>query len=428
MMGAQSISVGEDKVARSDAGSAVSSAAAQGIRIALLTGGDDRSYALGLASSLVAQRVVVDFIGSDKVDGPELHDTPWVNFLNLRGDQRENVSLTKKVVRLLAYYLRLLKYAAVAKPRVFHILWNNKFEWFDRTLLLLYYRLQRRRIVFTAHNVNAARRDGCDSTFNRLTLWIQYRLVSHIFVHTQKMSDELLREFGVPDSKVSVIPFGINDTTPLSNLTAGEARKSLGLEPTHKVALFFGQIAPYKGLEYLVTALPELTSRDPDFRLIIAGKVKKGSEHYWDRINRDLSQASVRDRVVLRIEHVPDEQVEVFFKAADVLVIPYVHIFQSGVPFLAYSFGLPVVATDVGSLREDIIEGQTGYVCPPCNPVALAGAISQYFESEMCRKRESRRMAVRKVAKERHSWTEVARISRRVYSEVLGCCRPDDLA
>ena len=140
-------------------------------------------------------------------------------------DEREIVSLTKKVVRLLAYYLRLLKYAAVAKPRVFHILWNNKIEWFDRTLLLLYYRLQRRRIVFTAHNVNAARRDGCDSTFNRLTLWIQYRLVSHIFVHTQTMSDELLREFGVPDSKVSVIPFGINETTTLSNITAGEARK-----------------------------------------------------------------------------------------------------------------------------------------------------------------------------------------------------------
>ena len=93
-------------------------------------------------------------------------------------------ALSGKAVRLSTYYLRLLKYAVVAKPRIFHILWNNKFELFDRTLLMLYYRLLGRRVVLTAHNVNAAKRDGRDSLLNRLTLWVQYRLSDHIFVHT----------------------------------------------------------------------------------------------------------------------------------------------------------------------------------------------------------------------------------------------------
>ena len=98
------------------------------------------------------------------------------------------------------YYAKLIRYAATAKPRIFHILWNNKFEFFDRTLLMLYYRLLGKRIVLTLHNVNAGRRDSKDTRLNRLTLRIQYRLADHIFVHTEKMKLELIEEFGVARS------------------------------------------------------------------------------------------------------------------------------------------------------------------------------------------------------------------------------------
>ena len=74
------------------------------------------------------------------------------------------------------YYVRLVRYAATAKPKLFHILWNNKFELFDRTVLMLYYKLLGKSIVFTAHNVNAGKRDSNDSWLNRLSLKIQYQL------------------------------------------------------------------------------------------------------------------------------------------------------------------------------------------------------------------------------------------------------------
>src|SRR5438034_502215 len=154
--------------------------------VALLTGGDDKNYAIGLTLGLVSLGIGVDYIGSDRVDGPELHHAPGINFLNLRGDQREDVSLQKKALRILIYYVRLLRYAATARPRIFHILWNNKFELFDRTLLMVYYKLLGKKILFTAHNVNAGKRDGNDTWLNRLSLRIQYRFVDHIFVHTKK--------------------------------------------------------------------------------------------------------------------------------------------------------------------------------------------------------------------------------------------------
>ena len=388
-------------------------------RVALLTGGDDRSYALGLTLALIDRRVHVEFIGSDRLDAPQLHDNPMVLFLNLRGDQREDASLWRKVLRLSKYYLRLMKYAVVAEPRVFHILWNNKFELFDRTVLMAYYRLLGRKVALTAHNVNAARRDAKDGALNRLSLRIQYGLSHHIFVHTDRMKSELQAEFGVPQACVSVIPFGINDTIPTTDMTVFEARQRLGVGAEEKALLFFGQIAPYKGLDYLVDALAELIGNDDRYRLIIAGKVKRGSEEYWRAIERKLTPGNMRERVIMRIEHIPDDEVEQYFKAADVLVIPYTHIYQSGVPFLSYSFGLPVIATDVGSLREDIIEGRTGLICRPRDSADLARSIQRYFSHAMWRELGANRSDIRKFANERHSWATVASITEAIYRRLL---------
>src|SRR4051794_9639099 len=110
-------------------------------QVAVLTGGWDRPYALGLASSLIAQGVKFDFIGSNEVDGRELHQSALVRFLNLRGDQDTGAPFARKIWRVMVYYARLLGYAAVSQPSVFHILWNNKFEQIDRTFILLYYRV-----------------------------------------------------------------------------------------------------------------------------------------------------------------------------------------------------------------------------------------------------------------------------------------------
>ena len=389
------------------------------LHVALLTGGSDKPYALGMATALSSAKVAIDFIGSDELDVAELHKLPQLRFLNLRGDQSREASFPRKMTRVARYYGRLIGYAMTARPRIFHLLWNNKFEFVDRTLLMAYYRLLRRRIVLTAHNVNIRKRDNCDSWFNRLSLRTQYYLADHIFVHTERMKSELMADFGVPDHKISVIPFGINNTVPNSSMTAVDAKRMLAVRGSDKVMLCFGQIAPYKGIEYLIDAFSELAKRAESYRLIIAGKVKPGKTEYWNEIRRKIATSGIQDRIVTRIEHIPDEEVELYFKGADVLIVPYVQIFQSGVPFLAYSFGLPVIATDVGSLREDIIEGRTGFVCQPGNPSDLAETIDRYFKSELFRDLENRRLEIKEYANERYSWNKVAAITTAVYSNLL---------
>jgi glycosyltransferase involved in cell wall biosynthesis len=400
-------------------GVAAATETAEPVQVALLTGGHDKHYAVPLATALAQRGLRVDFIASDVLACPEVTEDHNIRFLNLRGDQRPDAPLGRKVKRLLKYYARLIAYVARAKPRVLHILWNNKFEWFDRTVLMLYYRLLGKRVVMTAHNVNAAKRDKHDNWRNRLSLWIQYRLCDGVFVHTERMKQELISEFDVRPAKVSVIPYGINNMIPTTAMTNQQARQKLGIRSDEKTLLFFGMIAPYKGVEYLVEAMTLLAKQGTRVRVIIAGNVKDGSWSYWQNIENAIDAAGLRDTTVLRIAFIPDEDLEVYYKAADVVVLPYVEIFQSGIPFMAFSFGLPVIATDVGALREDVIDGRTGFITPPKDAAALARTIDAYFASDLFRNLETNRCDIRAFAAEHHSWTTVAEITSAVYSRAL---------
>jgi glycosyltransferase involved in cell wall biosynthesis len=226
--------------------------------------------------------------------------------------------------------------------------------------------------------------------------------------------------FGVPKTSVSVIRMPINDAVPSTALTSEDARQRLGIRPGEKAILFFGNIAAYKGLEYLIAAFERIVADDGDYRLIVAGRAKKATDPYVVDILEQLNRKIVRERTVLRMEFIPDEDLELYLKAADVTVLPYTRIFQSGVLFLAYRFGLPVIASDVGLLREDVVEGETGFICKPEDPLDLAKTIERYFASSLYRDLASRRGQIRKYIQERHSWDAVCETTRSVYAQVLG--------
>ncbi len=390
------------------------------ITAGLLTGCQDRPYAFGLAMALVAKGVTLDVIGGDEVDSPEFHTTGKLKFLNMGGAQDQKASMTKKLLRLMNYYTQLIRYAAFSQAKILHILWNNKFEYFDRTALMLYYKLVGKKVVLTAHNVNQARRDAHDSWMNRITLRMQYWLCNGIFVHTQKMKDELLADFDVADRAVTVIRHPINNAFPDTALTPSEAKRQLGIQEQEKTILFFGRIRPYKGLEYLLEAFEQIETDAKNYRLIIAGEPKKGSEEYLEVIQQIIGRERNAGRIISRIKFIPDEEMELYFKAGDVLVLPYKEIFQSGVLFLAYSYGLPVIATDVGSFREEIVEGQTGYLCKPGDSADMAETIEKFFESDLYKGLKVHRREIREYAQTHHSWDAVAGLTRNIYADLLG--------
>ena len=390
------------------------------MKVSLLTGGDaSPHYVLALLSGLASAGVEVDCIGGNSIKDADVLTNKNVCFYNLRGDQNPDAPFTEKVFRILRYYLRLIKYAFVTESEIFHIQWLNRFVHFDRTFLNIYYKCLGKKLVFTAHNINAAQRDKNDNFINRFTLRFMYRIVDHLIVHTDKMKLQLIKDFNIEQNKITVIPHGILNIAPTTELQPNQARNRLNLKDNEKILLFFGSIAPYKGLQHLLLALATLIRRCNCYRLIIAGKIHKGCEAYWEGINAIIADYDLSNYLLKRINFIPDEDIEVYFKAADILILPYNHIFQSGLLFLAFNFGLPVIATDVGSFREEIADGKLGFVCQPNNHLDLATKIDEYFHSGLFRNLEANRSIIIEYANKKYSWKNIANKTSGVYRSIF---------
>ncbi|HEV2104547.1 MAG TPA: glycosyltransferase, partial [Candidatus Eisenbacteria bacterium] len=153
--------------------------------------------------------------------------------------------------------------------------------------------------------------------------------------------------------------------------TRESARARLGL--SGEVALFFGYVRRYKGLDTLLAAWPKVRAARP-VTLVVAGEFYEPAEPY-----RALAAAAGDGAVRLLDRYVPDDEVEALFKAADVVVLPYHSGTQSGVTHVAYALGVPVIATRVGGIGEIVVDGETGLTCPPGDPDALAATVLRFF-------------------------------------------------
>jgi glycosyltransferase involved in cell wall biosynthesis len=178
-----------------------------------------------------------------------------------------------------------------------------------------------------------------------------------------------------------------------------DARQTLALHGN--VALFFGHVRPFKGLDIALRAWRELHA---DVTLLVAGEAWwKGEEEY-----RALARGLKNVRFDFRF--IPDAEIATYFAAADVVLAPYRIEAQSGVALTAFHFARPVIATNVGGLPEIIDEGLNGMLVPPEDPSALAKAVDAFFA------RDDRAVMERHAAASarKYSWEEYGVLMKRL--------------
>ncbi len=176
-----------------------------------------------------------------------------------------------------------------------------------------------------------------------------------------------------------------------------EARTLLGLDQHKKYALFFGFIRDYKGLDLLLKAISELPE---EYHLIVAGEVYGSFEKY----EQIIQETKIKDRVHLFNTYISDREVTQFFSAANVCVLPYKGATQSGITAIAHHFNTPIIATDVGGLKENIIHEQTGLIVQQPDGELIAKALERYFEEGL---KESYEQAIQ-ASKMDNSWENFA--------------------
>lgn len=188
-----------------------------------------------------------------------------------------------------------------------------------------------------------------------------------------------------------------------------EALRKLNLSPDYRYLLFFGFIREYKGLDLLLEAMNDNRLREKPVKLIIAGEYYGNQEYYNDLINR----FGLQDKLVLRTDYIPSDEINNYFCAADLIVQPYKSATQSGVTQIGYHFDKAMLVTDVGGLSEIIADRKSGYVVPP-NGSAIADAIVDFYESE----REKDFVRETKLLKQNFSWSNLTTKIFEIYNEV----------
>lgn len=388
------------------------------MKISILNAGQQTDYLYGIVSGLSEiPSLEIEVVDSDSSVGV-IDSFPRTTLFNLRGDNLSAQSLFTKAWHIGKYYLRLLWYTAHTQSEIFHIQWENSITLFDRTILILYYKMFGKKLVHTAHNIYKDARDGRTTFLRQISLKAMYHLMDCVIVHTQKMKEELCSLFHVSPEKVVVIPHGINNRIPRRGISQKDARGKLGIELTAHAILFFGQIDEYKGVEKLIDAVSLLVKENPAVVLIIAGKPKRQLK-YTAKLKLQAVNIIPENNILFRLQFIPVDEVETYFAAADCLVLPYKNIFQSGVIFLAYRFGLPIIATDIGSFREDVIDGVTGFICKPNNVEDMAEKLNFFFDSNLFRQCEKTRAHIIELTEQKYSWSNIGRQTYEVYVRVM---------
>lgn len=150
------------------------------------------------------------------------------------------------------------------------------------------------------------------------------------------------------------------------------ALEKLGISKDKKTLLFFGIIRDYKGLDFLIEAMNDL---DDSYQLIVAGEVYGSFEKYEVLIQTSKN----KDNIHLFNQYISDDDVPLYFSAADVCILPYRSATQSGITAVSNHFTLPIIATDVGGLRETISHNETGLIVDQPDSKKIGEAIYHYF-------------------------------------------------
>ncbi len=258
-------------------------------------------------------------------------------------------------------------------PDVLVIQWWHPF-WAPTLWTIAHYarRWSNARVLFVCHNVLPH-----EATWSsgRLARWVLGQGDAFV-VHSER--DRLDLERLLPGARVRRTVLPSYEKLAGRGLSPGQARATLGLDEGARVLLFFGFVRQYKGLTYLIDALPRVLG-DLDVHLVVAGEFWDDPAPYLQQIER----LGLRERVTIANRYVPDEELEPYLAAADLMVLPYVDATQSAIVPLAFGHGLPVLTTRVGGLPEVVEDGLTGLLTAPCSSEELAAGILDFYRRDL---------------------------------------------
>jgi len=276
---------------------------------------------------------------------------------------------------------------------IFHW-WTPFFAFVFFVISFLIKKLTNAKVLFICHNVMPHEKTLIDRALSKLV----FSNVDFFIVHSKEDMANL--KSLVPRAVARQTFHPTYEVFKFKEMSKEKVKKELGIA-SDKVILFFGYVREYKGLAYLIEAMPRVLEK-LDVALLIVGEFWDSKEKYLGKID----ELGLKEKVKIIDKYVPNEEIGLYFSAADVVVLPYISATQSGIVQIAYGFNKPVITTNIGGLPDVVRDGETGLIVESKNSNALAETIIAYFEEG--KEKEFAKNIMKE--REKFSWNKIVRV------------------
>ncbi len=279
-------------------------------------------------------------------------------------------------------------------------------------------KIRRKKILLSIHNITPHSPDRflifVDSILNRFV----FRFADGFIVHNQRNKQRFQELYKLRERPIFVIGVGVHPPLITNNLSKKTARKHLQIPLKKKVLLNFGYLWEYKGMDVLLHALEMVVKEVPDVLLVITGTATTD----WSRYESIVQEKHLDSYLYKRLQYIPESEVDIYFAAADLVVLPYVPPFDThgGVGALAVALHKPLLVSDIGGLPEYVQDKRA--IVQPGDPDELAQKIITILSDRSLLaslKKDSSTIA------KKITWDDIAKKTLNVYKQLYGQLYPE---
>tara|TARA_B100000780_G_scaffold1824_1_gene1573 strand:- start:209 stop:1354 length:1146 start_codon:yes stop_codon:yes gene_type:complete len=367
-------------------------------------GGSFHFYAFGQAIGLVNNGVNVSLYTNNETANPKISGVKFFTFY--KNIFKNNFRIISGINWILGTIFSVFhaRFSGISIFH-FHIFYTNFLVLFN----LLFVKILFGKVVLTVHDVSSF----SNSSNSLIIANMIYKLTDRIITHNQFSKSELVNVNADLSSYISIVPHG--NYIPFINIQFNKekSRKQLAIPNNRRVLLFFGMIKKVKGLEILLSALKGVVKENPDVLLVIAGKPWENDFSLYQNI---IDENNLSDYILLHTKFIQQEDVEHYYCASDLVVLPYTKIYQSGVLMMTLSFERPALVSDLPPLTEIISDNENGFLFKTENMSDLTNKLNSILLDEVLMERV--RFKGVEFIKKKHDWLDIGRQTLQVYQSL----------
>ena len=367
-------------------------------------GSSHHFYLFGQAEGLINNGYSISLYTNNETDNPKIKRLNFFTFYkNIFKSKSKFISGVKWIIGS-TFSIFHARFAAV-RVFHFHIFYTNVLVLFNLLLVKLLFG----KVVLTVHDISSFANSSDSSIIGNMI----YKLTDLTLTHNEFSKSEIIKVNPHLSSRIHIVPHG--NYIPFINVQNNKekSRKRLEIPNEKKVLLFFGMIKKVKGLDILLHALKDVIKENPDVLLLIAGKPWKNNFSNYQQI---IDENNLTDYCLLHTKFIPQIDVEHYYCAADLVVLPYKKIYQSGVLMMTLSYGKPALASDLPPLKEIVTDMQTAFLFESENAILLAEKLNSILLNP--EKLEQVRINGEELINTKYDWNDIGRQTKQAYQSL----------